>query len=155
MKMILLFALGTLVLAACQTSQSTQANPTGQAGAADEGRQAAPSQLNDTWALRQLNGKAIDKAQFPRRVPYFEVNLRDNHLTGSTGCNRFSGPFQVTSTTVKIGPLMSTKMACANGMSVETEFLTALQAADTYKLNGKNLTFMQGGTELMTLVKGD
>ncbi len=155
MKLKSLFLFSTLSLTACQAIQSTQSNPSSRTGTASGVSQSVPTQMNDIWALRQLNGKAIDKAQFPRRVPYIDVNLRDNHVGGSTGCNRFGGTFNATGTTVKIGPLMSTKMACATGMSVETEFLTALQAADGYKLTGKNLTLLQGATELMTLGKGD
>ena len=97
----------------------------------------------------------IDKTQFPRRVPYVDVNLRDSHVLGFTGCNRFGSTFQATSTTLKIGPLQRTKIACANGMSVENEFITALEAADSCKIDGKNLTLLRGSTELVTLGWGD
>ncbi len=153
MKMPLLVTLSLALLAACQTAQSIQTNPNSRAAAGSSA--GAPSQLNTIWALKQLNGKVISKAQFPRQLPYIDVNMRDNRVTGFTGCNRFSGAMQVTASTIKLGPLMSTKMACETIMSIETDFLNGLQTADTYKIDGKNITLFQGTTELMTLAKGD
>ena len=155
MKPFVLAVLSTALLAACQTSQSTQTNPNSRAAATGAGNQLAPAQLNDIWALQQLNGKAFDKSQSPRQHPYIEINLRDSRVIGSTGCNRLSGSMQVTAETIKFGPLMTTKMACTPDASVETDFLKALELADFYKLDGLKLTLLQGTTELMTLQKGE
>lgn len=155
MKMIALTVLIVNLLAACQTSQSTQTNPNSRAASTGTDNQPAPTQLNDIWALRQLNGKPFDKSQSPRQHPYIEINLRDGRVVGSTGCNRLSGAMQVTATTLKFGPLMTTKMACTTDTAVESDFLKALKSADTYKLDGLTLTLFQGTTELMTLGKGD
>lgn len=155
MKHLLLITLTTLSLAACQTMQTTQTNPNSRTGVGTVATEPAPAALSDVWALRQLNGNVIDKANFPRRVPYLDVNLRDTYVIGSTGCNQFTGKFEATGKTLKIGPLRVTKMACANGMSVENEFITALESADSYQLDGKNLTLFRGTTALMTLGKGD
>ncbi len=155
MKLIVLTALTITLLAACQTSQSTQTNPNSRAASTGTDNQTAPRQLNDIWALRQLNGKPFDKSQSPRQHPYIEINLRDSRVVGSTGCNRLSGAMQVTANTLKFGPLMTTKMACTTGTSIESDFLRALETADAYKLDGLTLTLFQGTTELMTLGKGD
>jgi putative lipoprotein len=52
-------------------------------------------------------------------------------VSGNGGCNRFSGPAAVSGTAIRIGPLVSTKMACAdprlNGQ--EAAYLTALESA--------------------------
>lgn len=62
-------------------------------------------------------------------------------VSGSTGCNDYSGPYTLTGTTVKIGPLATTRKACDQALSdQETAILTALQAATTFDQSGSNVT---------------
>ena len=47
---------------------------------------------------------------------------------GSSGCNTYDGPYTTNGTIAAIGPLATTRMACAEDvMAQETAFLTALQ----------------------------
>ena len=47
---------------------------------------------------------------------------------GSSGCNTYDGPYTTNGTLAAIGPLATTRMACAEDvMAQETAFLTALQ----------------------------
>ncbi len=61
----------------------------------------------------------------------------DNVISGSAGCNTYSGAYQVAGTSLTIpGPLATTMMACAEDvMAQETVFLTNLQAVKSYKLD--------------------
>jgi heat shock protein HslJ len=63
-------------------------------------------------------------------------------LSGFAGCNRYFGPYTLESEAFAAGPLGSTKMACANegAMRLETDYLAALGAAHTLKLDGDALT---------------
>ncbi|MBX3030873.1 MAG: META domain-containing protein [Chloroflexi bacterium] len=57
----------------------------------------------------------------------------DGSLTGSGGCNRFMGDYTVDAESLEVGPLASTRMACApHIMDAESRYLAALQAAATY-----------------------
>jgi heat shock protein HslJ len=62
-------------------------------------------------------------------------------IAGDAGCNRYNGPAVVDGTSIAIGPLASTKMACADAAanSQETAFLAALQAATTFQVQGSRL----------------
>ncbi len=58
-----------------------------------------------------------------------QFNL-DNTVVGHGGCNRFFGDYRFVESTLKIGPLGSTRMACPEpGNSFEISFLDALQSA--------------------------
>jgi heat shock protein HslJ len=75
-----------------------------------------------------------------------EVTLNfgtDGQVNGSAGCNRYAGPYQSQDKALKVGPLASTMMACpspAGVMEQETKYLTALQNAATYTIDGSTLT---------------
>lgn len=79
-----------------------------------------------------------------------------DQVSGSSGCNTYNGAYTLDGTTVKIGPLASTRMACAQPvMDQEAAFLTALQAATTVEPSGANVTLRDAGGALqVTLAPG-
>jgi len=65
-------------------------------------------------------------------------------LTGSAGCNRFSGRYAVDGTTLKAGPLIATEMACPGaGMTQEAAFFKLMAAP-------VSLSFADDGTLILT-----
>ena len=78
-----------------------------------------------------------------------------DQVSGSAGCNTYSGPYTLDGTALKIGPLASTMKACADQAvnDQEQQFLAALQASTTYDLTGNVLTLKaEGGENQVTLV---
>jgi heat shock protein HslJ len=69
-------------------------------------------------------------------------------VSGSAGCNSYSGTFQFDNTNITFSPLITTKIACTdnNVMTQETTYLTALQAATSYQItNGQlQITYPDG-----------
>lgn len=66
----------------------------------------------------------------------------DGALSGSAGCNRYTATYEAAGTSLKIGPVGSTRMACADpagAMTQEMQFLQALETAATYRLDGGRL----------------
>jgi heat shock protein HslJ len=64
-----------------------------------------------------------------------------DQVSGSAGCNTYNGAYTLDGTSVKIGPLASTRMACETSiMDQETAFLSALQAGTTVETSGSNVT---------------
>ena len=63
------------------------------------------------------------------------VQLKGNgQLAGHGGCNRFFGSYKITGSTIEIGPLGSTRMACPGTIMVrETALFNALAAAETFE----------------------
>jgi heat shock protein HslJ len=70
----------------------------------------------------------------------------DGQITGSGGCNTFSGPYQSTATTLTIGPLASTFKACDQPvMDQETAYLNALQQTSSYRFDNGRLILVNAG----------
>jgi heat shock protein HslJ len=69
------------------------------------------------------------------------------HAAGNGSCNRFTGSVEITGTTIKFGPLASTRMACMNNdvSSQEDRYLKALGVAKRYSVeNGDLLIYCEG-----------
>lgn len=65
----------------------------------------------------------------------------DGQVSGSTGCNDYSGPYKLDGESLTVGPLVSTKKACEQDlMDQEQQFLTALQTPTTVESSGGNVT---------------
>jgi heat shock protein HslJ len=76
----------------------------------------------------------------------------DGTLSGNAGCNTYSGPYTTTGNQIKIGPLVSTMMACSDPegiMEQESQYLTAIQNATTYLVEGKVLELRGADGALM------
>jgi len=67
-----------------------------------------------------------------------------NRMSGSAGCNRFSGGYSAAEGTLTAGPLMATEMACPGaGMTQEQAFFKLMAAP-------VSLTFADDGTLILT-----
>ena len=78
-----------------------------------------------------------------------------DQVSGSAGCNDYSGGYTLDGTTLKIGPLAATRRACADQAvnDQEQQFLTALQDATTFSQSGNIVTLkVAGGANQVTLV---
>lgn len=104
-------------------------------------RPPAPSRsLEGTlWRLRS----ALDADGSGRRPPGDEkVTARfvDGIVSGSGGCNRYSGDCTISGRSLAFGPLASTMRACPEpAMSIETAFLAALGRATAWDADGRIL----------------
>ena len=79
---------------------------------------------------------------------------KDGTLSGNGGCNNFSGPYTVDGEKIKVGPLASTMMACADPegvMEQEAQYLSALQMAETYQVEGKVLELRRSDQSLVAI----
>jgi heat shock protein HslJ len=75
------------------------------------------------------------------------VTLRfaeDNRASGSTGCNNYSGTYQVRGDNISFSRLVSTRRACLdqNANEQEQRFLSTLGAASRFRLSSNRLTIL-------------
>lgn len=78
-------------------------------------------------------------------------------ISGNASCNQFSGPAVVDGQAIAIGPLASTRMACADEAATnqETAYLAALQASTTYELSPTGLELRDAsGATMVTFEAG-
>jgi heat shock protein HslJ len=81
------------------------------------------------WLLEDLGGAGvIENVQATLTFP------EAGKTVGNGSCNRFFGPAEITGSTIELGPLGSTRMACPEAvMNQETKYLDALQAAERFE----------------------
>lgn len=101
----------------------------------------------NNWILSTLMGGGLD--MFGDNLPFLSFTDK-GILTGSTGCNSFSGNFQLSGTDLNLDPGAMTRKACpGNG---ESMFIDALKKVSKFKISGDKLTLLDGASELMTLI---
>jgi heat shock protein HslJ len=68
------------------------------------------------------------------------LELVGGQLSGTTGCNEFSGPAEVVGGRLVSGPLASTRMACEGVMDQEAHILAVLEGRPAVTVDGPTLT---------------
>jgi copper homeostasis protein (lipoprotein) len=102
----------------------------------------APLETTD-WKLTQLMDKPITIAA-KQGEPHFILNSKTKRITGSGGCNRFTGSYQRNGDRLTFGKIAMTFMACAEGMEIEREFMAALVQVKSWKIFGEHLELLDG-----------
>lgn len=109
-----------------------------------------PALAGTSWIVEEIDTRGV--LEHVQSTVTFETAER---LAGSTGCNRIFGPVRLSGTTVRLGPVGSTRAACSpTVMDQERRFLTMLDAARTYQLDGGRLWLLdEGGQRRMRLAR--
>ncbi len=146
---VLVLALFTVILAACfpPTGLPTGSTSGGPTASATGTGSSSMNTIEGDWQLVTVGGVPA--------VPGSEATmlLGGGRVTGSTGCNRYTGSYTLSGTDgIKFGQLASTMIACAGAVMVQEQaFNAALAATTTYSLSGTALTFRDtAGKELAT-----
>ncbi len=95
-----------------------------------------------TWEVNSYNNGKEAVVGVSADTPLTMTFGADGQVSGSAGCNNFTGGYTVDGDAITIGPLASTMMMCAdpeNVMEQEQMFLSALSAATTYTIHGDRL----------------
>jgi heat shock protein HslJ len=116
-----------------------------------------PSPISGTWTL--ISAFAATGAQ--NVLPGTTITATfsdDGTVSGSAGCNNYVAAYQVRGTQLTIGTPATTKMSCtspAGIMNQETIYLSDLQGAASYAVNGDQLIIYDtSGKTLLTFQKG-
>ncbi len=85
------------------------------------------------------------------------IQFKENDVAGHGGCNRFAGRYSFDGSSIKIGPLVSTKMACEpEVMNAEQAWLRMLESARKAEATPKTLVLKdQTETVIATLRRRD
>lgn len=109
-----------------------------------------PVNLKGTnWTLVSIMNKPA--------VPNSGVTLAfgdEGRASGSAGCNRYSGNYTVNGDKLTFGPMISTKMFCAQPgvMEQEAQFTTTLEKAASFKLNGDRLEMIAANGDVVIVL---
>ena len=137
-----------LVAAACTIGGGSAPSPSSPASpepSASAGSGALPEDVAGSWQLIGIGDAAIDAMA----IPTLEVT-ETGAVSGSAGCNQFSGTVVVSPDEIRFGPLATTKMACADpANALESRYLVALSAARTWMIDGEGNLVIEGGERLV------
>ncbi|MBK8027580.1 MAG: META domain-containing protein [Chloroflexi bacterium] len=89
-----------------------------------------------SWELTRIGGET------PLADSLVTLSFGDvGRVSGSGGCNRFNGSFEVSGSEITFGSIASTRMACPGGrMEQEQAFFQALEAAISFQATADVLT---------------
>jgi heat shock protein HslJ len=138
------------IVAACGSTGS----PSPAAGGAGGGASATapltnPDLVGTDWALGDLPGQVLADVR-----PTIAFS-GDGTVSGSGGCNTFSGSYTVDGSNLTFGPLVSTQKACEDAISnLEAAYLAALQATTAYEITDAGELNLTSGSTTLTFTKG-
>ena len=90
------------------------------------------------WKATELQGSAVPAAANSAREAHLVLDGA-GRFSGSDGCNRVAGSYQVSGDAITFGEAASTRMACADSGETERQFHAALKDATRYRIAGEGL----------------
>jgi putative lipoprotein len=101
------------------------------------------------WVVVQMNGNAVQEA----RVPALKFD-RDGRVSGTSGCNRFTGTYTEKDGGLEFGPLATTRMACPGALGEqEVAFFQALTKVTGFGMrDGHKVLLDASGAVVMQLL---
>jgi heat shock protein HslJ len=140
-KISLVLLMSALLLATAATAGCTS-NVTPSPNTSTTSTTLSALQLQGTtWTLTSLATETGMNNLLPNTT--ITANFNDGNVTGSSGCNRYFGSYQLNKTQIKIGPIGSTLMFCADPdgiMAQETSYHLLLLNVTSYAISDNKLT---------------
>ena len=96
------------------------------------------------WRLLQIDGQSVGVGVDPQAQPRIQFDAGTQRMSGSGGCNAISGNYRRSGSVLRIGPVMSTRRACADpGLNaLETRFVAVLESTAGFNVKGTQLTLL-------------
>lgn len=100
---------------------------------------ATPPRITDRdWELVALGPNTTPRGADGRPVT-LRLDAATGRAAGFAGCNRFSAGYALKGDRLTFQPPISTRMACAEGMELESAFLATLPSLTTYQATDSTL----------------
>ena len=128
-----------LLLFSCTATQQIEEKPD------------TPLQLQGEWNLQTLRGVAPATSI---HLPTLEIDLKENRITGNSGCNNYFASIESCSpTTLSFSAIGATRMLCLSD-NIENAYFQALQEVATYKIQANTLLLLnKQGEEVVKMIK--
>ncbi|MFB2875337.1 META domain-containing protein [Floridanema aerugineum] len=96
------------------------------------------SSLKGSWRLANMAESNLPTPMVPPQETELTANFSQGRITGSGGCNRFMGSYEIKGDRLTINQLASTFKACQEPiMNQESKYMKALQGAQRFELDDK------------------
>lgn len=98
---------------------------------------AEPGLYGGEWVVREIGGRPV-----AGKAPLTLGIAPDGSVSGSGGCNGFTGTADVDGDSITFPPFAATEKMCPPAVMIpEQEFLGALAATTSFRLDGSELLF--------------
>ena len=127
-------------------------------GQTSNGRSGAPVQPTTSPSLEQTYWRATELAgkPTPPQVSKQEAHLQfqqGGRVTGSDGCNRINGTYQLKGSALTFGAFAATQMACPT-TGIEQAFREALKGTARYAITGNQLELFDASGSRVAAFEG-
>ncbi len=109
-----------------------------------------------------LNGTSWELMAYRKTRPIpgttITATFEGGQVSGSAGCNSYSGSYQVNGNTITVGPTAITEMACMEPegvMEQEMTFIEFLTSAQTFRFADEQLQLFRADGEALTFIPQD
>lgn len=100
------------------------------------------------WKLVRLGAAPVEAAE-KQREPHLILANSESRVSGSGGCNRVSGSFELDGDKLRFRRMLSTRMACVAGMELEQRFLQSIETVERYRIKGSDLEMLDAGSAVI------
>ena len=106
------------------------------------------------WMLENINSEALDVDAMNGRIPDLDFG-EQMHVSGNTGCNRFSGRATLHDDYIRFGQLISTLMSCSPAQNEVERTIENVMASTEIEItiNGNYLSLRAGEVSLRYLLQ--
>lgn len=122
-----------IVIAGCHSTKAISSNTSGGSEILDQNK----------WYLNELQGQPFTFIGNDNYAHLLFSSGQPNKVSGSTGCNRLNGSFELTGVNfIKFSPLATTRMACPG--NTEAKFIEALGQVNNWSISNEQLLLNNG-----------
>jgi heat shock protein HslJ len=105
------------------------------------------------WRLIWLGTTKIESG-VPQQAPYIQLDPENHRVSGSGGCNRLMGGYELAGDHLKFTQMVMSRMACIHGGDTESNFAKALDQVKSWKVVGDKLLLMDAEQHVLAKFSG-
>ena len=115
-------------------------------GGDEDGGEAGSADVSSIEGVPWVLASGVDVEGWEEVAP--SATFEDGRVSGSTGCNRFTGSYTIDGETLELGQIASTRMACLPpGDAVEQAYLAALGQVAAWSVEDDELALLDADDE--------
>jgi heat shock protein HslJ len=103
---------------------------------------------NTRWKLTHLGEVGVTPASAAQEA-YIILDSGTHRVSGSGGCNRLTGHYELSGNHLRFSQMAGTMMACIQGMETEGAFLQGLGSVGAWKIAGQQLELLDSAGKLV------
>jgi len=105
------------------------------------------SLTNTYWKIVEINDHSASLGAGQRELNMV-LTKEEHRVRGFSGCNKFTGSYELNDNQLQFNQMASTNKACMTGMEQERQFLDALRSISRFNISGESLSLYRDKGQL-------